>query len=254
MEVMKELNGYLEHNGLIYKIQSIEQLRDFMNSLGEKAKEMTEKELASLCVNPNPKGYCDEQYNDSCGVLYSIDGKKLIKSSLQLKEYKIADGTVAVCNNAFDLSGMQNNSKKIFCPNTLVAIGEYAFCKANVKEIIWSPSLKYIGSYAFYGCSLIKLEQELDLPQSLNYIGANAFNGCRKFTSVSFPDSIIKIDSHAFSNCESLKWVYIPDTIKEIGSGVFDGCTSLKEIKIPKGSHTKFEKLLPFSVDKFVEV
>ena len=34
---MKELNGYLEYNGLIYKIQSIEQLRDFMNSLGEKA-------------------------------------------------------------------------------------------------------------------------------------------------------------------------------------------------------------------------
>lgn len=52
---MKELNGYLEHNGLIYKIQSIEQLRDFMNGLGEKAKEMTEQELASLCVNPNPK-------------------------------------------------------------------------------------------------------------------------------------------------------------------------------------------------------
>ena len=41
---MKELNGYLEYNGLIYKIQSIEQLRDFMNSLGEKAKEMTEQE------------------------------------------------------------------------------------------------------------------------------------------------------------------------------------------------------------------
>ncbi len=51
MEVMKELNGYLEHNGLIYKIQSIEQLRDFMNGLGERAKEMTEQELASLCVN-----------------------------------------------------------------------------------------------------------------------------------------------------------------------------------------------------------
>lgn len=50
---MKELNGYLEHNGLIYKIQSIEQLRDFMNGLGERAKEMTEQELASLCVNPN---------------------------------------------------------------------------------------------------------------------------------------------------------------------------------------------------------
>ena len=42
---MIELNGDVEHNGLSYRIQSIEQLRDFMNSLGEKAKEMTEQEL-----------------------------------------------------------------------------------------------------------------------------------------------------------------------------------------------------------------
>lgn len=41
---MNDLNGYLEYNGLIYKIQSIEQLRDFMNGLGEKSKEMTEQD------------------------------------------------------------------------------------------------------------------------------------------------------------------------------------------------------------------
>ena len=43
---MNDLNGYLEYNGLIYKIQSIEQLRDFMNGLGEKSKEMTEQEIS----------------------------------------------------------------------------------------------------------------------------------------------------------------------------------------------------------------
>ena len=121
MEVMKELNGYLEHNGLIYKIQSIEQLRDFMNGLGERAKEMTEQELASLCVNPNPGKYVDKEYSDSCGVRYYYDGTKLIQGRADLKEYKIADGTVAVCNNAFNLSGMQNNIKKI-------SRGIYEFC------------------------------------------------------------------------------------------------------------------------------
>ena len=65
--VMKELNGYLEYNGLIYKIQSIEQLRDFMNGLGESAKEMTEQELAALCVNPNPGRDVDKEYSDSFG-------------------------------------------------------------------------------------------------------------------------------------------------------------------------------------------
>ena len=41
---MNEVKGYLEYNGVICKIQSVEQLRDFMNGLGEKAKEMTEQE------------------------------------------------------------------------------------------------------------------------------------------------------------------------------------------------------------------
>ena len=58
---MNEINGYLEYNGLICKIQSVEQLRDFMNGLGERAKEMTEQELASLCVNPNPGKYVDKE-------------------------------------------------------------------------------------------------------------------------------------------------------------------------------------------------
>ena len=69
-----------------------------------------------------------------------------------------------------------------------------------------------------------------------------------------FPTLSKKIGSYAFKNCDSLEWVYVPDTVMEMGSGVFDKCDNLKEIRIPKGSHTKFEKLLPFSVDKFVEV
>ncbi len=250
---MNELKGYLEYNGLIYKIQSVEQLRDFMNGLGEKAKEMTEQELAALCANPNPEGNPNTEYIDSCGVRYYIDGKKLIKGNENLKEYKVADGTVAICDNAF-VSGKGQYRKKIFLPDTLVAIGKWAFLSANIREVIWSSNLKYIGNNAFYGCLGFKFEQELDLPKSLAYIGADAFNGCRNITSVSFPESIVKVDSHAFAGCESLEWVYIPDTIKEMGSGVFDGCTSLKEIRIPKGSRIKFEKLLPFSVDKFVEV
>lgn len=250
---MKEVNGYLEYNGLIYKIQSVEQLRDFMNGLGEKAKEMTEQELVALCANPNPNGDSDKEFSDSCGVDYFLDGKKLIQGNRTLREYKVAEGTVAICDNAFDLRGEQN-IKKILFPSTVVAIGKEAFSCARVRDVIWSANLKYIGNNAFYRCSLLRSEQDLDLPQSLAYIEANAFNGCKRFTSISFPDSIIKIDSHAFSGCESLKWVYIPDTITEIGSGVFDGCINLKEIRIPKGSRTKFEKQLPFSVDKFVEV
>ena len=170
------------------------------------------QELVALCTNPNPDRNPDKEFRDSCSVNYFFDGKKLIQGNANLREYKIAEGTVVICDNAFNLSRGQY-SKKILFPNTVVAIGKHAFSDANVKDVIWSANLKYIGSYAFSGCPWLKSGQELDLPQSLAYIGASAFDSCKSFTSIVFPDSIFKIDSHAFRNCESLKWVYIPDTI-----------------------------------------
>ena len=135
-----------------------------------------------------------------------------------------------------------------------MTIGKSAFSQANIQDVVWSQKLKFIGASAFYGCKLLKAKQGLDLPKSLAYIEAEAFENCYNVLNVVFPDSIKKIGSYAFKNCDSLEWVYVPDTVMEMGSGVFDKCDNLKEIRIPKGSHTKFEKLLPFSVDKFVEV
>lgn len=67
---MTELNGYLDYNGLIYKILSVEQLRNFMNELVVEVKEMTKNELSSLCTNPNSTRYPNKEYTDSCGVHY----------------------------------------------------------------------------------------------------------------------------------------------------------------------------------------
>lgn len=52
---MTELNGYLAYNGLIYKILSVEQLRNFMNELVVEVKEMTKNELSSLCIGHKTK-------------------------------------------------------------------------------------------------------------------------------------------------------------------------------------------------------
>lgn len=260
---MNELNGYLEYNGLIYKIQSVEQLRDFMNDLGEKAKEMTEQELAALCVKPDfallPQ-FCKKSDDD---LYYSLDGTRLFKGVSHRvynqeaggvkTEIKFREGTISVCDNAFDFTGLQGR-RAIWLPDSIVAIGQQAFYEANVEDIVWSKHLKYIGKSAFSGCKLLNAEKGLELPQSVTFIEAEAFEGCYNIANVIFPKKIKKIGSHAFKRCSSIEWVFIPDSIIEIGSGVFEMCEELKEIRIPKGSRTKFEKLLPFSVDKFVEV
>ena len=262
---MKELNGYLEHNGLIYKIQSIEQLRDFMNSLGEKAKEMTEQELAALCVKPDLALLPQNSRQSDDDLYYSLDGTRLFRGkSYRIynvnaavggvkKEVKIKEGTISVCNRAFNFSELQGR-RAIWLPDSIVAIGSFAFCDANVEDIVWSQNLKFIGKSAFSGCNLLATQKGLDLPQSVVFIEAEAFKGCGNMKNIAFPNTIKRIGSHAFENCSSIEWVSLSNSIMEMGSGVFEKCDELQEIRIPKGSRAKFEKLLPFSLDKFVEV
>lgn len=75
---MTELNGYLDYNGLIYKILSVEQLRNFMNELVVEVKEMTKNELSSLCTNPNPTRYPNKDIQIVVAFIIFFDGKKLI--------------------------------------------------------------------------------------------------------------------------------------------------------------------------------
>ena len=43
----------------------------------------------------------DESYTDKYGVIYSKDGKRLLKGC-DLKEYIVKEGTEVICNDAFD--------------------------------------------------------------------------------------------------------------------------------------------------------
>lgn len=63
---------------------------------------------------------------DKAGVKYSKDGKRLI-SGTNIANYKIREGTIVICDNAF-----KN-------------------CQ-SLQTIIIPDSVKYIGSYAFYLC------------------------------------------------------------------------------------------------------
>lgn len=202
----------------------------------------------------------DKILRDEHGVIYSLDGKRLLEGShCDCKTYRIKEGTEFVCNGAFStgtLEGLFNKRKKtlekIILPSTLLyfptsAVSEgcaieslspnYSIInellidtrkKSVVKCLnryiqkieIYEP-IEEIGEYAFAHCSIL---QSVSLPKSMRRIGENAFYNCELLFSINLPDSIDTISADAFYGCEALHINHLPKHLSHIGDSAFNWC------------------------------
>lgn len=252
--------GFIELNGELVKISSVEDLKDFAARLGSTFTELSIKDFEKLCDKLN-----GEYKIDDCGVFYSKDGKKLLFAPIASNEYLIKTGTIAISSYSFNWHSYQSCGisytnkyfhqkiiNKILIPNSVIAIGSEAFCdNTAVEKIIVSSNLEYIGKNAFSGCGKMS---DFTIPSSLKYIESEAFDGCSNaFTELVLPESMKHIGSHAFRNCTRLEKVLFSSEIENIGSGIFDGCEKLAKIVVPKGSYKKYCEQLPFFADIITE-
>lgn len=251
---MVKINGYIELDGRIQRIDSIEDLKQIVNKLGKSFTDLTEKEFKELTEK-----YLSDGYKDDCGCTYSENQLwDVVKSSNQ---YKVLEGTIAIhrsafyCDYKYRAKGHcgQEQIENILLPQSLIAIGRKAFRYNIFKNIELPDSVQYIGDEAFMDCGNWECER-LSLPMDLRFMGTRAFRNCCKIKTVVFNENIKVIHSMAFQNCTSLEWAYIPNTVEEIGSGIFDGCTNLSHIYIPIGSRELFERFFPFDRDKLTEI
>lgn len=251
---MGKINGYIELDGRIQRIDSIEDLKQIVNKLGKSFTDLTEKEFKELTEK-----YLSDGYKDDCGCTYSENQLwDVVKSSNQ---YKVLEGTIAIhrsafyCDYKYRAKGHcgQEQIENILLPQSLIAIGQKAFRYNVFKNIELPDSVQYIGDEAFMDCDNWECER-LSLPMDLRFMGTRAFRNCCKIKAVVFNENIKVIHSMAFQNCTSFEWAYIPNTVEEIGSGIFDGCTNLSHIYIPIGSRELFERFFPFDRDKLTEI
>lgn len=251
---MGKINGYIELDGRIQRICSIEDLKRIVNELGKSFTDLTEKEFKGLTEK-----YFSNSYKDDCKCTYSENQLlDVVKSSNQ---YKVQEGTKVIHLNAFYYDNYYRGKERarkeeienILLPQSLIAIGRKAFRYNIFKNIELPDSVQYIGDEAFMDCDNWECER-LSLPMDLRFMGTRAFRNCCKIKTVVFNENIKVIHSMAFQNCTSLEWIYIPNTVEEIGSGIFDGCTNLSHIYIPIGSREQFERFFPFDRDKLTEI
>ena len=170
--------------------------------LNLKYPELVEEEVLSTKVTDEDLA---EGVKDEYGVIYSKDGKRLLKGNKTLTEYTVRKGTRVICHWAFSR------------------------CK-SLTSLTLPSSLQSIGYCAFYGCSSLS---SLTLPSSLQSIGDRAFEDCNSLTSLTLPSSLQSIGDSAFNCCESLSSLTLPSSLKSIGDGAFGGCSSLSSLTLP---------------------
>ena len=125
-------------------------------------------------------------------------------------------GFVELTDVDFAMTGISS----VALPNSLTAIGDYAFYDCvDLTQIILPDALLAIGSDVFYNNALLS---EIDLPDGLTEIGDNAFRSCSALISIVIPGSVTTIGNEVFYGCESLvKVEFMGDAPTAFGEDVF---------------------------------
>lgn len=117
----------------------------------------------------------------------------------------------------------------------ITSIGSYAFYGHSMLSSVSVPdTVEVIGDAAFYGCAAMS---KLTLPEELTYIGDQAFYGCAKLAGeLTLSDSLTYLGKGAFANCRKLiGTVTVPAGVGVLNDAVFSGCSGLVEIVLEEG-------------------
>lgn len=160
--------------------------------------------LESFGVSPD-----NGSYQATDGVLYTKNGETLIS-------YPV--GKIGPCK----------------IPNSVLAIGDYAFCGAKLTDITIPDGVQTIGENAFNGCPSL---QSISLPNSIRTICDGAFYGCPSLEKITIPLGTASIGEDAFSHCGKLNGVYCLQNTGtvEVSDSAFIGIACSATLYVPQG-------------------
>ena len=170
-----------------------------------------------------------EAFVDEWGVIYSKDGRKLLKVTKTLRgAYSIKEGTRIICKLAF---WGRSSLSEIVIPSSVTSIGNSAFSDcSSLSEVVIPSSVTRIGDSVFWYCRTLS---DIVIPSSVTRIGDSAFFYCSSLSNIVIPSSVTSIGDSAFFYCSSLSEVVIPSSVTSIGNSAFSNCSSLSEVVIP---------------------
>lgn len=202
----------------------------------------------------------DPSYQSIDGVIYTKDGKGIVRVPQKRTELKIKEGCTefnmqSVLYNSTDSEGDEFNNcsklKKIVIPSSVKSINKVKYktdradaCDMHVDTIEIAPKDFDANSLYALGSSLgknITIESLMKLlPDQITYKdhmyitkdhGLLKYDG--KDANVEIPEEITWIAPEAFYRNETLKNVKLPSKITTIEENTFYGCSELEAVVIP---------------------
>ena len=203
-------------------------------------------------------------YEDRFNVRYSLDGRRLLRTSGHdyfYETYRIREGVMTVCSSALRTLDEPEELERIFLPDSILSIGRDAFADKGYLTFCNIPqSVIHIEDNPWMGCSmkqmrcdskhfiiedgilysadhrivygLVYSHSDIIIDKRAKIIVRGAFYGHRFLESINL-GTVKSIGNGAFSGCSFLREITIPDSVESIGNHAFSGCYSLEEITIP---------------------
>ena len=214
----------------------------------------------SALAADGPSGTCGD------GLKWSFDtstGKLTIRGSGAMDDYAY-DPSADPGGRMAPWYDYLESIRTVDLPDGLTHIGDYAFCRSLITEIMVPESVTSIGSYAFEECESlqsINVEPEnsafcseagglfsKDKTELIRYpegksgsyaiwaeeikLGEHAFRNCSGLTGLDIMGGLRQIGEKQFADCRNLRRVSIYGDMESIGALAFADCVSLENIEI----------------------
>lgn len=126
------------------------------------------------------------KYKSIDGIIYSKDGKCLVKCPITKEHVDIPDAVESIGTKAFQNN---RNISEIKFPQNVKNVQSSAFDGCyNLKSLTLNEGLQKISDNAFKGNTNLRFA---DIPESVEYIGVNNFESVIKFTMKRPPDFLV---------------------------------------------------------------
>ena len=202
------------------------------------------------------------------GIIYSIDGTRIISVTSASGEVHIAEGVTELPERLFDSNSRItsvvipegvtkigdrafnycDNLTSVTLPSTLVSLGKNVFTVCRNLATIVDKSGSFLKDvdgivYSADGTQIIAVlataSGEIRIAEGVTEIPDSLFNGNSRVTSIVIPEGVTSIGSYAFGLCTNLTSVILPSTLQSLPSNVFTSCDKLANIEDKSGKFLK---------------
>ena len=155
---------------------------------------------------------------------------------------KQEDGLIIVGKVAYKYKGSSTTNVTVEIPEGIVYVTDHAFdvggeFTENAFASITLPnSLKAIGKYAFRNCAGVT---SLTIPEGITKIDDGVFQGWAGLTNLTIPEGVTDIQMDSFKNCTGLTNITIPSSVTYIRGDAFSGIPSNAVFNVVAGSYAE---------------